>query len=316
MKSPLITVVGSFAVGMTLRTQRMPVFGETLIASDFDLGPGGKGSNQAVAAARLGAKARFVGLIGEDALGRIATDLYAAEGVDTSHLVVSKEHPTGVGFIIVNPEGKNGILLDMGANKWIDRAFVERAEPLIAQSDVVLSVLEIPVEAACTAMELGRKHRVRTVLNPAPAAPIPKSAFRSIDVLTPNETELRILLGLEPDDAAPTVELASQLQKEYGTTVVVTLGEKGSLLLGQGEPQTFPAVPADVVDTTGAGDAFTAALAVALAEGKDMQTAIRFASCNGSLACTRLGVIPSLGQRLEVDKLFDQQFTPKHRNET
>lgn len=316
MKSPSITVVGSFAVGMTLRTQRMPVFGETLIASDFDLGPGGKGSNQAVAAARLGAKARFVGLIGEDALGRIATDLYAAEGVDTSHLVVSKEYPTGVGFIIVNPEGKNGILLDMGANKWIDRAFVERAEPLIAQSDVVLSVLEIPVEAACAAMELGRKHRVRTVLNPAPAAPIPKSAFRSIDVLTPNETELRILLGLEPDDARSTVELASQLQRAYGTTVVVTLGEKGSLLLGQGEPQTFPAVPADVVDTTGAGDAFTAALAVALAEGKDMQTAIRFASCNGSLACTRLGVIPSLGQRSDVDKLFDHQFISEHRNET
>jgi ribokinase len=310
MKSPVITVVGSFAVGMTLRAQRMPIFGETLIASDFDLGPGGKGSNQAVAAARLGAKARFVGLIGDDALGRIATDLYAAEGVDTSHLVVSKEHPTGVGFIIVNPEGKNGILLDMGANKWIDRAFVERAEPLIAESDVVISVLEIPVDAACTAMELGRKHGVKTVLNPAPAAPIPKAAFRSIDVLTPNETELRILLGLQPDDSTPTVELASRLQKEYGTTVVVTRGEEGSLLLGTGEPQTFSAVPVEVVDTTGAGDAFTAALAVGLAEGKDMATAIRFASCSGSCACTRLGVIPSLGHRTEVDQLFHQHFTP------
>jgi ribokinase len=309
MKSPLITVVGSFAVGMTLRTQRMPIFGETLIASDFDLGPGGKGSNQAVAAARLGAKARFVGLIGNDALGRIATDLYAAEGVDTNNLVVTQEHPTGVGFIIVNPEGKNGILLDMGANKWIDRAFVERAEPLIAQSDVVLSVLEIPVEAACAAMELGRKHGVMTVLNPAPAVPIPKSAFHSIDVLTPNETELRILSGLKPDDETPTVELASQLQREYGVTVVVTRGEEGCLLLSQGKAQTFPAVPAQVVDTTGAGDAFTAALAVALAEGKDMQTAIQFASCSGSHACTRLGVIPSLGHRTEVDKLFHQHFT-------
>jgi ribokinase len=309
MKSPVITVVGSFAVGMTLRAQRMPIFGETLIASEFDLGPGGKGSNQAVAAARLGAQARFVGLVGDDALGRIATDLYAAEGVDTSHLVVSKEHPTGVGFIIVNPEGKNGILLDMGANKWIDRAFVERAEPLIAESDVVLSVLEIPVDAACTAMELGRKHGVKTVLNPAPAAPIPKAAFHSIDVLTPNETELRILLGLQPDDSTPTVELASRLRNEYGTTVVVTRGEEGSLLLGTGEPQTFPAVPVEVVDTTGAGDAFTAALAVALAEGKDMATAIQFASCSGSCACTRLGVVPSLGHRTEVDRLFHQHFT-------
>src|SRR5258708_26285382 len=264
MKLPLITVVGSFAVGMTLRAQRMPILGETLIASAFDLGPGGKGSNQAVAAARLGAKARFVGLIGDDALGRIATDLYAAEGVDSSHLVISKEHPTGVGFIIVNPEGKNGILLDMGANKWIDRAFVERAEPLIAESDVVLSVLEIPVDAACTAMELGRKHGVKTVLNPAPAAPIPKAAFHSIDVLTPNETELRILLGLQPDDSTPTVELASRLQKEYGTTVVVTRGEEGSLLLARGEPQTFPAAPVQFMDTTTPTNAFTPALAVPL----------------------------------------------------
>ena len=161
----------------------------------------------------------------------------------------------------------------MGANKWIDRAFVEQAEPLIAQSDVVLSVLEIPVEAACAAMELGRKHGVRTVLNPAPAAAIPKDAFRSIDLLTPNETELRILLRLEPDDATPTVELASQLQREYGTTVVVTRGEHGSLLLTKEDRREFPAVPVEVVDTTGAGDAFTAALAVALAEGKDIATA-------------------------------------------
>jgi ribokinase len=309
MKEPIITVVGSFAVGMTLRADRMPVFGETLMASDFNLGPGGKGSNQAVAAARLGAKAHFVGLIGEDPLGKIALDLYAAEGVDTNHLVVSKEFPTGVGFIIVNPEGKNGILLDMGANKWIDRTFVERAEPLIARSSVVISVLEIPVEAACIAMELGRKHGVRTVLNPAPAAPVPKEAFRSIDLLTPNETELRILLGLEPDDQTPTAELASRLQREYGTTVVVTRGEHGSLLQNGQDRQEFPAVPVDVVDTTGAGDAFTAAIAVALAEGKDIATAIKFASCSGALACTRLGVIPSLGRRTEVEELYNQYFT-------
>jgi ribokinase len=123
--------------------------------------------------------------------------------------------------------------------------------------------------------------------------PIPKSAFYSIDVLTPNETELRVLLGLEPDDPTQTIELASRLQKDYGTTVIVTRGEQGSLLLGQGEPKTFPAVPVNVVDTTGAGDAFTAALAVALAEGKDMLTAVRFASCSGSCGCKGLGVIPS-----------------------
>jgi ribokinase len=173
----------------------------------------------------------------------------------------------------------------------------------------VLSVLEIPVEAACAAMELGRKHGVRTVLNPAPAAAIPKDAFRSIDLLTPNETELRILLRLEPDDPTPTVELASQLQREYGTTVIVTRGEEGSLLSTNEHSREFPAVPVKVVDTTGAGDAFTAALAVALAEGKDIATALRFASCSGAFACTRLGVIPSLGHRTQINKLFDQHFT-------
>jgi ribokinase len=138
---------------------------------------------------------------------------------------------------------------------------------------------------------------------------MPKDAFRSIDLVTPNETELRILLGLEPDDVTPTAELASQLQREYGTTVIVTRGEHGSLLLTEDDRREFPAVPVKVVDTTGAGDAFTAALAVALAEGKNIATAIRFATCSGAFACTRLGVIPSLGHRTEIDKLFDQHFT-------
>jgi ribokinase len=313
MKKPVVTVVGSFAVGMTLRTNRMPVFGETLVGSDFDMGPGGKGSNQAVAAARLGAESHFIGLIGDDALGTIATTLYSAEGVHTEYLVKSRDLPTGVGFIIVNPEGRNGIILDMGANKRIDRSFVERAEPLIARSDVVISVLEIPMEAAWAAMELGRKHRVTSILNPAPAASLPEAIFGAIDFLTPNETELRILLGLEPDDPTSTAELGSTLKKKFGTTVVVTRGENGVLLVDDQSVQELPAVPVDVVDTTGAGDAFTAALAVALAEGKDLQTAVRFASCNGALACKKLGVIPSLAQRHETEALYRERFSGSYK---
>src|SRR5690606_5940954 len=172
MANPVITVVGSFAVGMTLRTLRMPVFGETLIGADFDMGPGGKGSNQAVGTARLGATAYFAGIIGNDKLGEIATDLYAQEGVRTDYLVKTDKAATGVGFIILNHRGENGIILDMGANKLMDAAFVDRVEPQIARSDVVMSVLELPLDAAARAMALGKKHGALTILNPAPATPL------------------------------------------------------------------------------------------------------------------------------------------------
>jgi ribokinase len=308
MKRPIVTVVGSFAVGMTLSTQRMPIFGETLLGSRFDLGPGGKGSNQAVAAARLGAESHFVGLIGSDRLGEIARTLYKEEGVNTEYLVETKAASTGVGFIIVNPQGKNGIILDMGANNLMDRQFVIGAQSIIARSDVVLSVLEIPVEAAAQAMALGRKCGVRTILNPAPASPLPDDMLSTIDLMIPNETELRILMGLAPDDAVSTRELARELQKKFGITVVVTLGESGMILVDANGISEFSSVPVDVVDTTGAGDAFTAALAVSLAEGKDLARAIQFAGCNGALACTKYGVIPSLASRPEVDKLFAMQL--------
>jgi ribokinase len=304
MSRPIVTVVGSFAVGMTLCTHRMPVFGETLVGSQFDMGPGGKGSNQAVAAARLGAESHFVGIIGSDPLGKIARTLYEQEGVHAEHLVETTEKATGVGFIIVNPEGSNGIILDMGANELIDRAFVRKAEVAIARSDVVLSVLEIPLEGAAEAMALGRKYGVKTILNPAPAAPLGEEFLRVIDLITPNETELRILMGLAPDDAASTRELARELQKKFGITVIVTRGESGMMLVNDHGLSEFDSVHVDVVDTTGAGDAFTAALAVSLAEGRDLTSAIKFAGCHGALACTKYGVIPSLATRPEVDRLF------------
>jgi ribokinase len=308
MNPPVISVVGSFAVGMTLRTDRMPIFGETLLGSDFDMGPGGKGSNQAVAAARLGAEAHFIGLIGDDKLGAIATDLYEAEGVRTEWLKQTKQAATGVGFIILNQEGRNGIILDMGANKLLDRVLVRQAEKQIAASHVVLAVLEIPVEAAAEGISLGRKHGVTTILNPAPAAPLPDDLLRNVDLITPNETELRILMGLQPDDSAPTSLLARELRQRFGCTVIVTRGEHGLLILDDTGEQEIPSIPVEVTDTTGAGDAFNAALAVALAESKDLRSAAQFACCAGALACTRLGVIPALARRGAVDALCRKHF--------
>ncbi len=303
MTKPIVTVVGSFAVGMTLRTSHMPVFGETLRGSDFDMGPGGKGSNQAVGAARLGAEAYFAGIIGADKLGDIATDLYTAEGVNADYLQRTADMATGVGFIILNRAGENGIILDMAANTLMDAAFVDTVESQIARSKVVMSVLEIPVEAAARAMALGRKHGALTLLNPAPAAPLDESVLQYVDLLTPNETELRILLGLPPDDPAPTPELARQLQARGVKTIIVTMGEKGALILTDGEVMPVPGLPVDVVDTTGAGDAFNAGLAVALGEGKSLVEAVQFANCAGALACTKLGVISSLAHRPAVEEL-------------
>jgi len=286
----------------------MPIFGETLIGSDFDMGPGGKGSNQAVGVARLGADSHFVAIIGNDKLGEIGMDLYKAEGVDTRYLKRTSELATGVGFIILDQNGRNGIILDMSANRLMDAAFVDLAEEKIAKSKVVMSVLEIPVEAAARAMALGRKHGVLTVLNPAPAVQLSEEIIQNVDVITPNETELRILLGLAPDDPTPTRELAHRLKNLGVKNIIITMGEEGSLVLTQTEEVQIPSVRVSVVDTTGAGDSYNSGLAIALAEGKDILQAARFAACSGALACTHLGVIPSLPTRVAVEELYKSSF--------
>jgi ribokinase len=311
MDHPIVTVVGSFAVGMTLRTQRMPIFGETLIGSDFDMGPGGKGSNQAVGTARLGAHSYFCGIIGTDKLGEIATDLYTAEGVYTTYMRRDGSMATGVGFIILNPEGHNGIILDMSANMLMDAAFVDSLEAQIARSDVVMTVLEIPVAAAARAMELGRKHGVRTILNPAPAARLDDAVLRNVGYLTPNETELRILMGLAPDDPTPSEELARQLHARGVRHLIVTMGGDGALILDDDGMRRVTGVRVDVVDTTGAGDAFNSGLAIALAEGRSLEQSVQYASCAGAIACTKLGVIPSLGSRAAVDALYEKSYTKR-----
>ena len=309
--APKVTVVGSFAVGMTIRSPALPVFGQTLIGSDFDMGPGGKGSNQAVATARLGAQSALVANLGQDALAGIALDLYKAEDVDTHHVRQLPDRPTGVGFIILNTEGNNFIILDMGANNALDAAAVDAAADRIAQSDVVMTVLEIPDAPAVRAMELGRAAGARTILNPAPARALDPAMFAHVDVLTPNESELRILLGRPADDPTPSRELAAELRRHGLGTVVVTLGREGALLLSDDLDLTVPAVPVPVVDTTGAGDAFNAGLAVALAEGHTLPEAVRFGVACGSHACTRLGVIPSLGRRAEVEALARHHSQPR-----
>jgi ribokinase len=306
MKTPKIIVVGSFAVGMTIRASKLPIFGETMLGTDFDMGPGGKGSNQAVATARLGARSSLVAMVGTDKLASIATDLYSAEGVDASLVTPSAERPTGVGFIILNAKGENFIILDMGANELMDAAAVDAAEAAIAASDVVMTVLEVPTPAAARAMELGRKHGATTILNPAPARALPTSIFESVDYLTPNESELRILLNLPADDPRSSEELARELRRLGVRNVVTTLGREGAMIVTDTLNMHVPAIEVEVTDTTGAGDAFNSGFAMALAEGRDLIEAVRFGVACGGVACAKLGVIPSLPDRARADAAYEQ----------
>jgi ribokinase len=167
-----------------------------------------------------------------------------------------------------------------------------------------MAVLEIPVTAAARGLELGKKHGVRTILNPAPATKLDDRVLKQVDYLTPNETELRLLLGLTPNDPTPTVELAAQLRRHGLGNSIVTMGEKGALILTGDQATPVPGVAVEVVDTTGAGDAFNAGLAVALAEGRSLAEAVKYANCAGAIACTKPGVIPALGYRAQVDELY------------
>ena len=310
-RRPVITVVGSFAVGLTMRAPKLPVFGETMFGREFDMGPGGKGSNQAVGAARLGADAALVGIVGRDQLAEVGHALWRAEGVDAAHVGTDAGRATGAGFIILNEAGDNFILLDMGANEAADAALVDAAEDRIARSDVVAAVLEIPMAAAARAMELGRRHGARTILNPAPAAPVPPEVLPNVDYMTPNESELRILLGLRPDDPRSSRELAHELCGRGVANVIVTLGGRGALVLTDDGEAMVPALDLRPVDTTGAGDAFNAGFATALAEGRGLMEAVRMGVACGGHACTALGVIPALPRRDQAEDFLSRVPQPE-----
>jgi ribokinase len=273
---------------------------------------GGKGSNQAVGCARLGAKVSFVAKVGKDAFGEMALGLYRDEGIDVAYVRQTAAAPTGVGFIIVEAaSGHNCITIDPGANELLTAADVLQCEAALNSPAVVLTQLEIPVEAAEAALARGRERGAVTILNPAPVRPLPPSLLRMIDVLTPNETEARVLAGRSPDTVIEPVQVAHELIQRGVKQVVITLGEKGALIVTESSSTHVPAMRMAAVDTTGAGDAFNAGLATALACGAKLEAAVQFAVVTGGLAVTKEGVIPSLPHRSEVLQFYRQQgLTP------
>lgn len=298
-----IAVVGSYGAGLTMRVSKAPDAGETLTGGDFDEGPGGKGSNQAVGAARLGAEVSLLTALGDDAFGAKARALWASEGVDASH-VVTTAAPTMVGFILVEPSGENRIAIAPGALDLLDAEAVRGFADEIGSADILVVSMEIPEAAVTEALRIGRERGVRTLLNPAPARPLADDVWSLIDVLTPNETEAPVLLGLDPEHGLSETELVSQLRERTGGAVILTRGGRGALLSSDaGVEEVAPVPAAHVVDTTGAGDSFTAALAVALAEGADLAHAARFAATAGAHTVTIAGVIPALPTRSQLPRL-------------
>jgi ribokinase len=305
-------VVGSYATGLTMKVERLPQTGETLLGTGYRVDYGGKGSNQAVGCARLGADVRFVAKVGKDPFGDGALALYRNEGVGVAHVRQTIEAPTGVGFIVVEAaSGHNCIVLDPGANELLSAADIAGCEDAFDSAAVVLTQLEIPVPAAEAALATGRAGKAVTILNPAPVRPLPRSVLRQVDVLTPNETEAKVLTDRRPNETADPETIARELIRSGVRQVVMTLGEKGALIVTASSTRHVPAQRMTAVDTTGAGDAFNAGLATALAWGSSLEAAVQLAVITGGLAVTKEGVIPSLPQRDEVLRFCAQnQIAP------
>ena len=299
-----VTVVGSLNMDLVTRSPRIPRPGETLIGSDFRTVPGGKGANQAVAAARLGARTSMVGRVGCDAFAEELLANLATAGVDHRFVLQDSEAATGVALIVVDDAGQNSIVVASGANMRLSPADVGAAEAVISAADVLLLQLESPLETVTRAAEMARAHGATVILNPAPACPLPAQLLALVDVLAPNESETALLTGLPVGDQAEVEEAAVALLDLGVGNVILTLGERGALLAWRGRTEFFPAFDVSPVDTTGAGDAFMAGVAVALAEGKALAEAVRWGNAAGALATTKLGAQSSLPSHQAVENLL------------
>jgi ribokinase len=301
--TPKIVVVGSANTDFVLGVPELPSKGATVLGDQFRVVRGGKGANQAVAAARLGAEVTFVARLGTDSFGDQALDAYREEGIHTEFIIQDPEIHSGIALIMVNPNGENIIGVGPGANSHLSAQDVLAASAAIEQADCVLLQLEIPVEAVQAAAEIAHRNRVRVILNPAPARKLPRELLAAVDYLTPNETESAILAGEDPASIGPDslARLASILGMP---NLVVTLGSRGAAILQNDQTTLVPSFPITPVDTTAAGDAFNGALAVALAGGETIAEAVRFANAAGAITATRPGAQPSLPTRKELDQFM------------
>ena len=303
---PSVTIVGSLNMDLVVRVAHLPASGETILGRDYHTIPGGKGANQAVAAARLGGVVHMVGRVGQDNYGQTLRSNLSAEGINVEFVQVDLESASGVALITLDEAGSNTIVVAPGANMVLTPHDVFQAFKHIASMDVVVVQMEVSLECVQEAARAGRARGAKVVLNPAPARPLSDDIYKNVDVLVPNETETGLLTGLPVDTLEQAEQAANHLLEMGVGAVVLTLGGRGALVVTPGESSIhIPPHLVQVIDTTAAGDAFVAGLAVGLAEGLNLAEAARLGNSAGAIAVTRLGAQPSMPTRKDVVRMLE-----------
>lgn len=297
---PYILVAGSSNTDMVINSAHLPAPGETIIGSSFFMNPGGKGANQAVAAARLGGHVTFICKTGNDIFGKQAAEIFENEGIDTSYLLEDPANPSGVALITVDDNGENTIVVASGSNGTLSRGDLEHSKNVIENASVVLMQLEIPLDTVQYIAAIAREKNVRVILNPAPTCELPLNMMKNISIITPNEREAEMLTGIAVNNFDTAKEAAKALSSKGIETVIITLGPKGALVYHGGKFEHVPSVEVRAVDTTAAGDVFNGALAVALNEGKEILEATSFACKAAAISVTRKGAQSSAPFRKEL----------------
>jgi ribokinase len=302
--SSSIVVVGSSNTDMIIQLDRIPRPGETILGGEFTTAAGGKGANQAVGAARAGGCVTFIARVGKDMFGDQAVAGFRRDGIAVDYVGRDKSAPSGVALIFVAKDGENSIAVAGGANAKLTSADVKRAAKTIRSAAVLVTQLETPLETVEAAAAIAARAGVRVILNPAPARPLPDSLLKLVSILTPNETEAELLTGIKVTDESAAGKAAGKLRTRGVQTVILTLGPRGAFIAGPAGAQWVPGFKVRAVDTTAAGDIFNGALAVALAEGKSLPLAVRFANAAAAISVTRLGAQPSAPARKEIERFL------------
>ncbi|OGV68736.1 MAG: ribokinase [Lentisphaerae bacterium RIFOXYA12_FULL_48_11] len=307
MKSKKIVVVGSSNTDMIIKLDHIPQPGETILGGEFVTVAGGKGANQAVGAARAGGNVSFVARVGRDMFGDKAAAGFVKEGIDTEFILRDETSPSGVAMIFVAKDGENSIAVAGGANGRLSPSDVKKARNIFATASVLVMQLETPLDTVQTAADLAVRAGVRVILNPAPARPLSDKLLRKISIITPNETEAELLTGIKVKNEAAASKAAAKLLARGVGTVILTLGSRGAFVADRNERKLVHGFRVKPVDTTAAGDVFNGALAVALAEGKPMIDAVRFANAAAAISVTRFGAQPSAPYRKEIDRMLREK---------
>ena len=303
-KRPTIVVLGGINMDLVATAARMPTSGETVFGDTFHTTPGGKGANQAVAAARLGADVRMVGRVGYDAFGPILLENLRSEGIDESSIALDTSISSGIALILIEESGENRIIAVYGANMACGAEQIEAMKRVLEGADALMLQLEVPIDVSLEAARYARSRGVRVVMDPAPAAELPHDAYSLIDVITPNQTEAESLTGVAVTGPDSAKQAAEALLERGVVAAIVKMGRDGVYYASKNEQGCVPAFEVEVRDTVAAGDAFGAALTVALSEGMGLADAVRFGAAAGALAVTRSGAQDAMPHRKDVDSLF------------